>query len=174
MSVASKVALGLGGAGAVGTGSYFAVSSLSKENSPQPKTKLSKKLVDGGFDLLSFKLGRTDNSTEWNAILTKYKDSGNKDLLEGVNISNVDTDDTNALKSACSSLMDLEDVSDEIYNKARRWCVVPKKVSEILGKLSKTILKNTSTDRSNDPLWTQNAERRRQRITTILLFLYLP
>ncbi|AEG72744.1 hypothetical protein MHF_0472 [Mycoplasma haemofelis Ohio2] len=147
----AQMACGLGAACAVGTGSYFALTRSSGDETP--KIKLSEQLVKDGFTLLNFEDG---NQAEWTTILEKYK-AGSKEKFEGLNLlGDGEADHANkniaSLKGFCKALVGATDFSKS-YNKARRWCVVPKKVSEIFTTLKKTVLKNEDSQSENNDQW---------------------
>ncbi|CBY92399.1 hypothetical protein HF1_03910 [Mycoplasma haemofelis str. Langford 1] len=149
----AKMALGLGSASAVGTGSYFAVKHLQSQDVPKAKVKLSEQLLKDGFTLLNFESGDTHKS-EWTTILSKYKEDA-KDRLEGVSISSEgdhEAENINSLKSACKDLVGVE-VASESYKKARRWCVVPKGVKESLVGQGRTIPNNEESKSDDRDFW---------------------
>ncbi|AEG72724.1 hypothetical protein MHF_0448 [Mycoplasma haemofelis Ohio2] len=154
MSVPAKVAMGLGGAGVMGTGCYFAASNLS--SSEKPKEKVSSRLIKGGFELLNFE-SETSVSQNWKDILTEYKkqETGSEKFSLTLDTSGSDEEKKNVdfLKGACKTLVDSEDESDGAYIKARRWCVVPKTVKEIFSKLNKKVLKNESSGSEDNDVW---------------------
>ncbi|AEG72773.1 hypothetical protein MHF_0501 [Mycoplasma haemofelis Ohio2] len=148
MSLTStKAALGLGTVGVVGTGSYFAISGSSKQDNVPIKTKLSEQLIKDGFALLNFESSST-HSQEWTTVLGKYKTS-NKDKFSGVTLlengQDHESKNIGALKEACKSLIEKTEFS-ESYDKARRWCVVPKGVKDILLGLKKQVLKHGANE----------------------------
>ncbi|AEW45216.1 hypothetical protein MHC_01750 [Mycoplasma haemocanis str. Illinois] len=155
MSVLSKLAMGLGGAGVVGTGCYFVVSNFS---SPEKiKEKLSSRLAREGFDLLNFD-SETSVSQNWKDILVEYKKQGeatSEKFPFSLAASGTDEEKKNVdfLKEACRILVDSEDESNDAYIKARRWCVVPKTVKEILGKLNKRNLKYENNESEDNDVW---------------------
>ncbi|AEG72706.1 hypothetical protein MHF_0430 [Mycoplasma haemofelis Ohio2] len=152
----AKMALGLGSASAVGTGSYFVAKNLQSQDAPKAKVKLSEQLVKDGFTLLNFESGDTHKS-EWSTILSKYK-ADTKDRLEGVSLSSEggqadhEAKNINSLKLACKDLVGTE-VASESYNKSRRWCVVPKGVKDSLVGQGKKVLNNEESKNDDRDSW---------------------
>ncbi|CBY92323.1 hypothetical protein HF1_03150 [Mycoplasma haemofelis str. Langford 1] len=151
VSAPTKIACGLGATGVVGTGCYFAATNLATSR----KEKISDRLSKEKFTLLSFENG---NEAEWKLIVTEYEKQGTTYKLSGVNLASDGGDKEKkniaALKLACKSLVDKEDVTEDSYVKARRWCVVPKKVKDVLSGLNRKILKHETSETQDDKIWT--------------------
>ncbi|AEW45140.1 hypothetical protein MHC_01370 [Mycoplasma haemocanis str. Illinois] len=151
VSAPVKIVCGLGVTGAVGVGCYFVAMNLSTSK----KEKLLDRLSKEKFTLLSFENG---NEAEWKKIVSEYEKHGTTNKLLGVNLVSTGNDkeqkNISAIKLACKSLVNGEDISEDSYVKARRWCVVPKKVKEVLISLNRKILKHEPSENQDDNIWT--------------------
>nr|WP_052663341.1 hypothetical protein [Mycoplasma haemofelis] len=137
----SLMKLGAGMAGVVGAsgagalGAYYSGAFSANKNTLQEKLKKDKWII--------LEHSKSEHSSYWGTSLTKYKaqHSGNESLTES------------QLKKICSDLLNEE--SDKNYEEARRYCVVPNKVSERLEKLGFTLLNITADGSSNNTHQTQ-------------------
>ncbi|CBY92336.1 hypothetical protein HF1_03280 [Mycoplasma haemofelis str. Langford 1] len=155
MSTLSKIACGTGATGAVGTGCYFVATNLE---TPKKKT-ISDRLSKEKFTLLSFKSG---NVEEWKAVLKEYEKDGNTDKFDGVSLDTTSSDKDNkniaSLKSTCKDLVVKEDLSEDLYRRARRWCVVPQSIKVRMESLGVKVLDYTN-EKSSNSSWREWEEK---------------
>ncbi|AEW45523.1 hypothetical protein MHC_03315 [Mycoplasma haemocanis str. Illinois] len=129
---------GLGTASAIGGGIYFANRNTS---TPTIKETLKSRLVKEKYTLLS--VDNSSHKDHWNKSLEKYKASHNNQTSY--------TEEN--LKDMCNGLLGKEDIKEEDYKIARKYCVVPRKISERLEDLGIAALKTTGTENGVDEKW---------------------
>ncbi|AEG73154.1 hypothetical protein MHF_0896 [Mycoplasma haemofelis Ohio2] len=118
----------LGGTGVVGAaaaGAYHYGSFSPKINTI--KDKLGKE---------KYQLLKEGDSSHWTESLQKYKEKHPSESSY----------DERKMKGLCSNLLGKEDSHTEDYNKARKYCVVPKTISERLQILGVTLLNTDNAD----------------------------
>ncbi|AEG73158.1 hypothetical protein HF1_08210 [Mycoplasma haemofelis str. Langford 1] len=121
---------GLGTAG-VGGGIYLANRDTT---SPVEKETLKSKLVKDRYTPLSS--SNSDHQTHWDKSLEKYK----------VKHNNQPSYTDAKLKEMCNGLFEKENIKDEDYKIARKYCVVPRKISERLSDLKIKALSTTGSE----------------------------
>ncbi|AEW45563.2 hypothetical protein MHC_03515 [Mycoplasma haemocanis str. Illinois] len=127
---------GVSGASGIGIlGAYYSGVFSTNKNTIQEKLKRNKWTI--------LEDSKSEHKSHWSTSLTKYKSkhSGNENLTE------------TQLKKICSDLLKKED--DDSYEEARKYCVVPNKVSERLEKLGFTLLDISTSGSSSNPNQTQ-------------------
>ncbi|AEW45252.1 hypothetical protein MHC_01930 [Mycoplasma haemocanis str. Illinois] len=129
IGLASTASLG----GVVGGGFLIKNAISSKE-----KQTLSTRLTSEGFELLN-----DSHSSQWSTSLSKYN-SKKASGVEGIS--------EDKLKSICKELLSKDKRSEEDYNKAKRYCVVPQNISTRLSKLGFTAL--NTTESTHQQQWT--------------------
>ncbi|CBY93302.1 hypothetical protein HF1_12940 [Mycoplasma haemofelis str. Langford 1] len=163
LSEVTKVATGLGLAGATVGGGFLAKSLISQES---PKQTISDKLKRNQFTPLNTDVSRTEASgSAWQTIFTKYKElTKQKEEFKIKNLTLGDSENQNEginkLKGACSSLLKIEEDSDSFKNNyplASKWCVEPISIEALLKKRGISYLDTTSQD--NTGTWTNIAKR---------------
>ncbi|AEG73151.1 hypothetical protein MHF_0893 [Mycoplasma haemofelis Ohio2] len=133
-------AAGVTGAGALGT--YYSGVFSTNENTIREKLKKDRWTVLEDY--------KTEHKSHWNTVLGKYKEkhTGNSNLTES------------QLKDICKKLLNSED--DKNYEEARRYCVVPRKISERLIDLNLQLLditNSSSPSNKNQTQWTSLATK---------------
>ncbi|AEW45517.1 hypothetical protein MHC_03285 [Mycoplasma haemocanis str. Illinois] len=133
-------AAGIAGVGALGT--YYSGVFSSKKNDIRGKLIKSKWTILEDF--------KDEHKSHWSTALSKYKEkhTGNTNLTES------------QLKDICKNLLNSED--DKNYEEARRYCVVPRKISERLSDLNLQLLDITngnSPSNKNQTQWTSLATK---------------
>ncbi|AEW45428.1 hypothetical protein MHC_02830 [Mycoplasma haemocanis str. Illinois] len=96
-------------------------------------------LRDKGYSVMK------SESSGWNTLLSAYKEGKNSDIVKFGSSSNISEED---LKRECASA--LEDILTSSYEKAKRWCVEPKKVSDKLKDVGLTPLKTEGVSGQDD------------------------
>ncbi|AEW45152.1 hypothetical protein MHC_01430 [Mycoplasma haemocanis str. Illinois] len=141
-----KIACGVGAMGVVGTGCYFVSTNLETSKKKTIANRLSKEK----FILLNFETG---NLEEWKSVLKEYEKVGNVDKFDGISLDTTSSDKDGkniaSLKAACKDLVVKEDLSEDLYRKARRWCVIPQSIKDRMEALGDKILDYTSEKSSN-------------------------
>ncbi|AEG72855.1 hypothetical protein MHF_0583 [Mycoplasma haemofelis Ohio2] len=153
--MSSTAAKGLALAGGIG-GACGGGALLAKNINSQPKTsstRVKDRLQSERYKLLNL----SDTSSEgWSRVKTTYGNESN----DGKRFPNVEKsgDSTVAgIQNHCRDLIEKEEVTDDDYLKARRWCVIPVTVSS---KFSTGALLNNSEDDSTDnTLWDKLAKK---------------
>ncbi|AEG73234.1 hypothetical protein MHF_0979 [Mycoplasma haemofelis Ohio2] len=125
-----KMGAGMAGAtGAGALGAYYSGVFSTNENS------IRSKLIKNKWVVLED--SKEDHKSHWSTSLSKYKGKyTNKDSLS-----------EDQLKGICKDLLNSED--DKNYEEARRYCVVPRTISERLSDLDFKLL-NITTGTSNN------------------------
>ncbi|AEW45207.1 hypothetical protein MHC_01705 [Mycoplasma haemocanis str. Illinois] len=133
--------LGVGGVAGLGT---------ALSHSMSDKETIKDKLLRDGFKTLN------GEASEWNAILSSYKDDKNiwKFKKEHTGMEG-EIQNESELKRACSSVLKLDSsLSEEAYQSATKWCVVPKKVEEFVSGLLGVV----ESDESDESQWKHNVD----------------
>ncbi|AEW45571.1 hypothetical protein MHC_03555 [Mycoplasma haemocanis str. Illinois] len=137
----SKIAIasvaGIGTVGMIGFGVYYFFSRAEDKS-------LKAKLVSDKHTPLESR--NKDHEAHWKSSLEKYK------------IKHTDKQQWNEsqLKSLCNGLFKKEDIETDNYNEAKKYCVVPRNISERLRDLG---FKELDTRHSKDiPEWTKLSE----------------
>ncbi|AEG73647.1 hypothetical protein MHF_1413 [Mycoplasma haemofelis Ohio2] len=141
-SLTTKGLIGLGGLSVAGGGGALAwQQGLLSGKSETIRDKLEKE----GYEVL----GKT--SEHWSKIFDVYKGDGNTKKFKNDQItSSSSTADHDKLKQQCENSLDLESSKKEDYEKVIKWCVVPRKVEDLIPKSS---LLNVTTDSNDASSW---------------------
>nr|WP_014272348.1 hypothetical protein [Mycoplasma haemocanis] len=134
-----QILLGIGAVGGLTVGGVLGSKYLFKSN----KRILRNRLEKEKYKILDF-----SKDSEWTTVLEAYnkaKDTQGKRFIDGNGEVQL-----NDLKESCKSILD-GDGDDSLFNKARKWCVVPRNISERLYDLSLNPLKtNDDTEEKGD------------------------
>ncbi|AEG73475.1 hypothetical protein MHF_1237 [Mycoplasma haemofelis Ohio2] len=162
MSIPAKYLAGLGGAGAVGTGAYFAIPSSSSE---KPKAlSVKDRLEKSGYSILNLnKNDTTKHATEWGQVKDAYGTETNANL-KFASVTTQDDNTIGGMKEACSSLLSSESDTSSDLEKARRWCVVPVTVASRIG--DKLEFMDTSGD-GDSSLWQAKLDEHKKSDSSI-------
>ncbi|CBY93320.1 hypothetical protein HF1_13120 [Mycoplasma haemofelis str. Langford 1] len=138
----AKGLMGLGGLSVAGGGGLLAANQglfSSKEESIQDRMKKDGyKALDSG-------------SADWGKIFDSYKDAKNTKKFQDDGItSNSTTTDHPKLKEQCSKALKLKASEEETYKKVIKWCVVPRKVEDVLAGITLLGVEETNTGDAND------------------------
>ncbi|AEG73073.1 hypothetical protein MHF_0809 [Mycoplasma haemofelis Ohio2] len=139
LSILKMVACSIGLASCAGLGVLISNSPFASKDKKASTPKVRDLLREKGYSVME------QGSSGWNTILTAYKDTKNNSIVKFGSSANISEEE---LKRECASA--LEDILTTSYEKAKRWCVEPKKVSDKLKELKLTPLKTEGTDGQND------------------------
>ncbi|AEG72860.1 hypothetical protein MHF_0588 [Mycoplasma haemofelis Ohio2] len=136
--------MGIGAIGGLTVGGVLGSKYLFESNHKTLKDRLEKEK----YKILDF-----SKDSEWTAVLDAYnkaKDSTSKRFIS--NSSEVQLKD---LKDSCKSALSGKEEDDSLFDKARKWCVVPRNISERLSDLSLSPLKTTddTEDKGDKSKW---------------------
>ncbi|CBY93356.1 hypothetical protein HF1_13480 [Mycoplasma haemofelis str. Langford 1] len=124
--LATKGLVGLGGLSLIGGGGALAWNQGLFSRSPETiKDKLERK----GYTALE------EGSSHWSQIFEIYKKTENTKRFANDGITSGDTEH-DKLKKKCNEALDLESSKEDIYQRVIKWCVVPRKVEEVISSVS--------------------------------------
>ncbi|CBY93014.1 hypothetical protein HF1_10060 [Mycoplasma haemofelis str. Langford 1] len=137
----AKLVLGLGATSATVGGGVWVVKSMEGS----PKVTIKDRLKRDGYSPLD--VGKSDG---WSEVLNAYNqkkdspdlrfDHGNEQISE------------QRLKDTCAEVFK-EDEKDSKYEKAKKWCVIPNSVSQVLVSKSLKVLDTSKTGEEDKTKW---------------------
>ncbi|AEG73160.1 hypothetical protein HF1_08230 [Mycoplasma haemofelis str. Langford 1] len=138
--IAAASTLGVGAAGAGGFGAYH----FYFKESPSEDKSLRAKLISERY--IPLELEGNKHQDHWTSSLSQYK-SKHSDKNQWSEVE---------LKNLCSGFFKKDEIIEKDYNEARKYCVVPRKISERLSDLSIKVL-DTGETKDTDK-WTKLSE----------------
>ncbi|AEG73610.1 hypothetical protein MHF_1374 [Mycoplasma haemofelis Ohio2] len=141
-SFAAKSLMGLGGLSVASGGGFLAWNQGLFSGSTE---SIRDKLRKSGYKALE------RGSSDWGKIFEVYKKGENTKKFEkdGITASSTEADH-NKLKEQCEKALDLDASKDEIYGKVIKWCVVPRKVEEVLSGVTLLGINENDNNDVND------------------------
>ncbi|AEW45143.1 hypothetical protein MHC_01385 [Mycoplasma haemocanis str. Illinois] len=89
--------------------------------------------------------------SDWNKMLTKYNQQKNE--VDGRFTSKNEDVKIEELKSSCKEILSEDSVNSKNYAKARRWCTIPKTLSNLLTSHKLTLLNTNDGNESSKGDW---------------------
>ncbi|OAL10703.1 hypothetical protein A6V39_01365 [Candidatus Mycoplasma haematobovis] len=157
-----KSAIGLAGAGGIGFTAHQGYQAFQSKYVREEKNKVKSQLESKGYIPL------TKGSTHFTAILSSYTtiSKAKAALKFGTFTGEGDTrDPKDILWEHCQNAFN-DDVSDDLFNKTRKWCVEPISVSSILTKQGHTKLDTSSQDVGIKGKWDAKITKHRKQDST--------
>ncbi|AEG72705.1 hypothetical protein MHF_0429 [Mycoplasma haemofelis Ohio2] len=140
MTNLTKGLASLGVAGAAAGGGILIKNQLTPN---EEKPSVSKRLENEGYTIL-----KESMDSDWSTTLTKHKDTQVKHpkfLLTSQELP--------SLKAACKDVLVRTDVSEDNYKKAKKWCVKPVSIGDLIKAKRLNLLDTTKTDETGKEQW---------------------
>ncbi|AEW45197.2 hypothetical protein MHC_01655 [Mycoplasma haemocanis str. Illinois] len=140
MTNLTKGLMSLGFVGAVSGGGILI---KNKWTSREEKLSVSKRLENEGYTILNYSV-----DSDWSTTLTKHKDAQIKHpkfLLNSQELS--------ALKETCRAILSKTDISVDDYKKAKKWCVKPVTIGDLIKSKKLKLLDTTKDDETDKAQW---------------------
>ncbi|AEG72772.1 hypothetical protein MHF_0500 [Mycoplasma haemofelis Ohio2] len=140
---------GLASLGTIGAATGGGILIKNKLSSGEKEISVSRRLTKEGYTLLNASV-----DAEWNTTLEKHK----SDQIKHPKFQPTSSD-LRALQEACKSILRKTEVSEDDYKKAKKWCVKPVSVRELIKAKNKNLLDVDKSGDENKGEWQKLSER---------------